>query len=326
MHRSSRLREVLTVVMPRNFLTFRGGFAPMAVGFCPLLLLSLAAACSDNSTNQQTKPIELGMTNTMAPYYSDQELTLYQAQLPVQLPVRKPTSSEQSALSKPLAPYPHTPFLTADDESVEVHYTISNIDNQQHVVWLLIDPWNEFVRWNPGVTVVSDEETTPNWGYDTPFVIPAMSRVDGTLTPDDMHEIAIKLASVENMLASPQAKAAAAAAMADAGNSTTNPPPDDPNATDNYNQGFDPTVYANNIMNPQNRSNSGDVLYTPWIPSEVAGLTGFDLGIRTDEPANVAVEISMQIQDLQGNRFVASDSTDPQIGLPPVTLKPPGAR
>jgi hypothetical protein len=113
--------------------------------------------------------------------------------------------------------------------------------------------------------------------------------------------------------------------MADAGNSTTNPPPDDPNATNNPG-GFDPTVYANNIMNPQNRSNGGDVLYTPWVPSEIAGLTGFDLGIRTTEAANVAVEITMQIQDLQGNRFVASDSTDPQLGRPPMTLKPPGAR
>ena len=327
MHRKSWLQEVLRVVMPRNFQTFGGSLPPMAVGFCPLLLLVLAAACSDNSTDQVTKPIELGMTNTMAPYYSDMELTLYQAQIPVQLPVRKPTGSELSALAKPIAgtPYPRAPFLIAEDESVEVHYTITNIDNQQHVVWLLIDPWNEFVRWDPGVTVVSDEQTTPNWGYDLPFVVPAMSRIDGTLTPDDTHEIAIKLASVENMLASPQAKAAAAAAMADAGNGTTNPPPDDPNATDNT-QGFDPTTSANNIMNPQNRSNSGDVLYTPWIPAEIAGLTGFDLGIRTSEPANVAVEITMQIQDLQGNRFVASDSTDPQIGLPPTILRPPGAR
>lgn len=313
--------------MPRNSLTFGGGIAPRIVVYCPLLLAALAAGCSNDSTNQVTSPIELGMTDKMAAYYSDQELTLYQAQLPVQLPVRKPTDSELSALSKPVAgtPYPRAPFLTADDESVEVHYTISNIDNQDHTVWLLIDPWNEFVRWDPGVTVVSDEDTEPNWGYDLAFVVPAMSRIDGTLTPDDMHEIAIKLASVENLLASPQAKAAAAAAMADAGNSTANPPPDDPNAT-SYPSGFDPTVYANNIMNPQNRSNGNDPLYTPWIPAEIAGLTGFDLGIRTSEPANVAVEITMQIQDLQGNRFVASNSNDPQIGMPPVTLRPPGAR
>jgi hypothetical protein len=241
--------------------------------------------------------------------------------------VRKPTASELAALAKPVpgTPYPRAPFLTADDESIEVHYTISNIDNQQHVVWLLIDPWNEFVRWDPGVTVVSDEETDPNYGYDLAFVVPAMSRIDGTLTPDDMHEIAIKLASVENLLASPQAKAAEAAAMGDAGNSSTNPPPDDPNNTD-YPSGFDPTVYANNIMNPQNRSNGNDPLYTPWIPAEIAGLTGFDLGIRTSEPANVAVEITMQIQDLQGNRFVPSGSNQAEIGLPPVTLRPPGAR
>jgi hypothetical protein len=320
MHRTTCWQEVLTVVMPRNSLTFGGGCAPKAVGLCPLLLV-LVASCSDNSTNQVTKPIELGMTDKMAAYYSDQQLTIYQVQLPVQLPVRKPTDSEMSQLSKPVAgtPYPRAPFLTAEDESIEVHYTISNIDNEQHTVWLLIDPWNEFVRWNPGVTVVSDEQTTPNWGYDLAFIVPAMSRVVGTLTPDDTHEISIKLAAVENLLASPQAKAAAAAAMADGGAAAANM----------YNNGgFDPTAYANNIFNPQNRSNGGDPLYTPWIPAEIAGLTGFDLGLRYEgeKAVNIAVEITIEIQDLAGNRFVATDSTDPQLGRPPKTLRPPGAR
>jgi hypothetical protein len=117
------------------------------------------------------------------------------------------------------------------------------------------------------------------------------------------------------MLASPKAKAAEAATMGDGG-AAANVPTD----------GFDPTVVANNIFNPQNRSNGNDPIYTPWIPAAIAGLTGFDLGIRTTEPANVAIEITMQIQDLEGNRFVAADSTDPRLGRPPKTLKPPGAR
>src|SRR5262249_29646570 len=151
------------------------------------------------------------------------------------------------------------------DERLEVHYTLSNVDSVQHTVWLLIDPWNEFVRWNPGVTVVSDEETVPNFGYDLAFIVPAMSRVQGTFTPDDMQEIAIKLDSVENLLASPQAQMA----YQDAGAGSMN----------GYGS-FDATGFANHIFNPQNRSNSGDPLYTPWIPSVIAGVTGFDLGLR----------------------------------------------
>jgi hypothetical protein len=249
------------------------------------------------------------MTSSMAPYYSSEQLTLYEAQIPVPLPVRRPLSTDLQSLGAAPAntPYPRTPWLTAEDESVEVHYTLSNIDTQDHTLWLLVDPWNEFVRWMPGVTVVNDEEAAPNFGYDLAFLVPAMSRIEGTLTTDDMHEIAIKLASTMNMLASPQAQAAM---MADAGT------PSD----------FNPTGIANNIFNPQNRSNGGDPLYTPWIPPVIAGLTGFDLGIRSLDPANVAVEITIDVQDTKGNRFVAADSNQAQLGLPPATLSPPAAR
>ena len=298
------------------------------MGIVPLFAL-LAGACigvgacsnSNNPSDQVTSPIDLGMTDKMTPYYQDENITIQEVQLPVQLPVRKPIAVDFKDLS-PLpkgTPYPRSPFLTASQESIEVHYTISNIDSQQHAVWLLIDPWNEFVRWDPGVTVVSDEETEPNWGYDLTFLVPGQSRVEGTLTSDDMQEIATKLASVENLLASPQAIAAEAV---DAGNDAA----DDPNATSQYMMGFDPAGTANNIMNPQNRSNGGDPLYTPWIPPVIAGLTGFDLGLRTYEPANIAVEITIEIKDVDGNRFVAYGSSAPQLGVPPKVLTIPGAK
>jgi hypothetical protein len=281
-----------------------------------LFALALAAACSNGSGDQVTKPVAVGMQAGMAPYYSDGQITLYQAQVAVTLPVKKPSSGDLSNPAPKGTPYSHAPYLTAQDESVEVHFVLSNIDSTQHNVWLLVDPWNEFVRWKPGVTVVSDEETIPNNGYDKQYVLPPMSRVEGTITPDDVQEIATKLAAVQNFLASPQAKMAAMA-------TTTN---------DNS---LDPTGVCNNIFDYQNRSNSNppDLYYTPWIPSVVAGLTGFDLGIRSEADAgdtagapNVAVEVTMDVQDLNGDRFVPQDTTDQEIGMPGRTLSPPAAR
>ena len=327
--------------MPRNFPAAVGQPAPTSVGSRPLSLrgspgpytglgrrgvralgplgVAVAAtlavvACSQGSNNQTTAPVDLGMTSTMTPYYSSQQLTLYEAQTAVALPVRAPSSSESSSLGPTPAGtgYPHAPYLTADDESLEVHFILSNIDTTDHTVWMLVDPWNEFVRYNPGIAVVNDEESVPNFGYDVPFLVKALSRVEGTLTPDDMHEIAIKLASVENELGSPQAIAAASAGAGSAAGMAAN--------------AFNATGIANNIMNPQNRSNGGDPIYTPWIPPVIAGLTGFDLGLRTTEAANIAIEITIDIQDLNGNRFVASDSSKAQIGVPPATLSPAGAR
>jgi hypothetical protein len=284
--------------------------------------VGLAAACSNGAGDQVTKPVSVGMTSSIAPYYSDGQITLYQVTVPVPLPVRMPTADEEKALGTAPkgTPYPRAPFLTADDESVEIHYAITNTDKTTHNVWLLIDPWNEFVRWKPGVSVVNDEETIPNEGYDQQFVLGPKARIEGTITSDDIHEIAIKLASVEKFLASPAGQAMTQAAT---GNQAM---------SDNS---LNPAQVCDNIFDYQNRSNSNppDLYFTPWIPPVVAGLTGFDLGLRMEAnegdsggAGNVGIEVTMDVQDLNGNRFVAQDTTDAELGKPPKTLSPPAAR
>jgi hypothetical protein len=304
----------------------RGGTHPrLAHAVPPVATVALTVAvalgvdtgCSKGSADQVTAPIAVAMTSQVAPFYDDGNLALYQVETPVRLPVRRPSDAERHALGPAPqgTPYAHAPFLRAEDESIEVHYVISNVDGAKHTVWLLVDPWNEFVRWRPGVTVVNGDVTVPNFsGYEKGFVIPGKQRIEGTLTSDDMHEMAIKLASVENALAAAQATA------------TQMPPqPGQPQTIGNC--GVDATTLANLIFNQQNKSNSGNPCYTPWIPPVVAGLTGFDLGLRTmDEAANVAVEITIDVLDINGNRFVAQDTTTAEIGMPAAVLSPPSAR
>jgi hypothetical protein len=314
--------EMLMSGMSRKTAGAVGSFTPKDAGTSPrspahaaiaigAMAALLAQGCAPSGSDQQTPPIDLGMTSGLTmPYYSDQNVTLYQVQTHVRLPVRKPTGADLSGLGA--APkgtaYPRAPYLLASDESVLIHYTLSNLDADTHTIWVLFDPWNEFVRYNPGVTVVNDETTIPNYGYDLEFVVPGKSRLEGDLTSDDTQEMAIKLASVMKLLASPLAMASA----------------NNPN-------GYDATTVANNIFNPQNRSNSNDPLYTPWIPPVIAGMTGFDLGLRANvgpggKPPNMAIEITMEVQDLNGNRFVAQDGNDPEMGMPGKVLSPPAAR
>jgi hypothetical protein len=281
----------------------------VALSLAAFVPLAVTIACDGGSADQTTAPVVLGMTSAMAPYYSDGNTTIYESQKPVPLPVRKPTSMELSGAAPKGTPYTHAPYLLDSDESVEVHYVITNVDPVMHSVWLLIDPWNEFVRWKPGVTVVNDDVTVPNNGYNLGFAIAPKSRVIGTITSDDFIEIATKLASTQNLLGSSFAMMQAV----DGGN---------PSYT-----GPSVNELCNNIFDSLNRANSGDLLYKPWIPSVVAGVTGFDLGLRTFEQANVAVEISIDIVDQNGNRFVQPDSTtDAMIGVPRKILSPPGAR
>jgi hypothetical protein len=278
---------------------------------CALAVLAIVAAVAtvgagcDNGNAQVTPPVVLGMTDQIAPSYQDQEITIYTVQMPVPFPIRKPTDVERKPLENALPPYPRTPFLLNDDERVEVRFTLTNLDDQQHSLELLLDPWNEFARYKGGVTVVNDETTIPNFsGYDKFFVIEGKARIVGTITTDDMHDLAIKLATVENILAQTPAM----------------PNPMDPNSN--------PTALINRVFNIQNRTNTGDPLFTKYIPGVIAGLTGFDLGLRTYGPANLAVEITIDVTDTSkdGNRVEQPGATDPLMPEPTTILTPPGAR
>jgi hypothetical protein len=267
-----------------------------ALAIAPLGLAVMIGACAQGNANTDP-PVVLGLTSSAPAYYSDAELTLYEAQAQVPLQVRRPTSAEESALGKS-PPFPHAPFLQASDLTIEIHYTLSNLDAKDHTVELLLDPWNEFVRWEPGVTVIDDDDTEPNFsGYDDYLIVPAKSRVEGTITSDDVYNLEANLATVENILANPPA-----------------------------NLSVSLTAMCNHIFNLQHRSNDGDPLVTPFIPKVTPGLTGFDLGVRTSEPANVAIEVVLDVTDNNGDRLLPSGSTSKPIGRPGTVLSPPGAR
>jgi hypothetical protein len=294
---------MLSLLLRSNVLAL----APRAAGRFPRLLglvaiATIVGACANNDDNQTTSPSDVGMTDKIAPIYSDGQTTIYQVETPVKLPFRKPTDAERQALGD--APgLPRAPFLLASDARVEIRFTISNLDDTQHAVELLLDPWNEFVRYKPGIQIVSDEQTTPDFsGFDKSFIVPGKSRIQGTITSDDVNEMAIDLATVEGIAKSP---------------------PTGPDV--NLNGLF------NHIFNLQNRSNAPDPLVAPYLPKVVPGLTGFDLGLRITQAegamgaGNIAVEVIVDITDLNGNRINPPDVTDNMMGIPGNVLQPPKA-
>src|SRR5258708_1384151 len=96
-------------------------------------------ACEGGHADQIPGPLVLGMTSAMAPSYSDGNTTIYEAQRPVPLPVRRPSSSEVSGAPPKGTAYSHAPYLLASDESIEVHYIVTNVDDTMHAAWLLVD-------------------------------------------------------------------------------------------------------------------------------------------------------------------------------------------
>lgn len=265
-----------------------------------LFLGTLAGACSGEDEKEVLPPVVLGMLETTAPTYDDGQQQIFQVSRDVRLPYRRPDDGERP--QGQLDPYPRKPFHVATDTRVTIRYTLSNLEDRQHIVELLIDPWNEFVRYVPGVAAVREEEVIPNFsGIDRYVILPPKSRVEGIITPDDMIELATDLT----------------VAMA----LERRPPPED--------SGFGGPRLYNRTFNIQNRSSERDPVLQDWMPrskSEVAAVTGFDLGLRTPTAAKVAVELVIDIEDLNGERVVMEgDDEDRQVGRPGNVLTPPAA-
>ncbi len=256
------------------------------------VVLVAAAACSKED-HVVVEPVDVGISDKLAAAYQDEDTSIYQASVPVRLPIRHPNGGEGQGPATP--PFPRAPFIVASDLQTEIRFTISNLDDQPHSIELLVDPWNEFVRYHPGVQTGNDNNVVPDLsGFDKFFVVPGKSRTSGVITPDDCIELATDLATAENIVAAPPA-------------------------------GYDVNGMLNHLFNLQNRSTVFDPLITPHIPKVIPGMIGFDLGLRVYEKANVAVEVVVDVTDSSSDRVIRASSIDDAalIDMPSAELTPP---
>jgi hypothetical protein len=279
-----------------------GAMAPTLAAARPHVLPLLSAMCllaavGCTQDSQVTKPTIVGMTDTTPPYYNVGQTTLYEVQVPVTMPMRAPNAAEAAQLGPApayLASFGATtaPWIKVDDIQTTIRFTLTNLDDAQHAVELLLDPWNPEVKYQPGVEIVNADVTAPDLsGYDRFYILDKKERLVGTIVPDDTRELAMDLATVMDIQ------------FAD---------PGDPDANGMFNHTF----------NLQNRSGDNDPLIAPYIqqPQDVPAMIGFTLGLRSSDPMNVAVEVTVDVQDITGNKVLPPDGTLDQNNQP---LPPP---
>lgn len=265
-----------------------------------VVLTVALGACTGDSEKEVLPPVVLGMQETTAPAYDDGQEQLFQVSREVRLPYRRPTDAERP--KGDLDPYPRPPFHVVTDSRVTIRFTLSNLDANKHTVELLFDPWNEFVRYVPGVTPGRNPgEQIPNFsGIQRSYILEPMSRIEGILTPDDMVELATDLTTAMALAKRP------------------------PDAAGD----FGGAALYNRAFNVQNRSSEPDILLQPYLPgakSTVASVIGFDVGLRTREQAKIAVELVIDIEDLNGERVVMDGEEGNKVGRPGTALSPPAA-
>ena len=281
--------------------------APGSPALAVLLLASAlgVAGCGDDGRTRMLPPAQVAMAPDVAPVFQTDEMTIYEVKKGLQFPI---LAQKGSMPTGSYEPYPNEPWVELKDVRVQISWTISNLDAQAHDVELLIDPWTEFGRYWPGLTLVDPNEGKylPNLsGIDHYYQLASTndgdaSRVNGTYTYDDCDELARDFATVMNLIKNPP---------------TTYPGGQEVDPADQ--PALLPT-YVNHAFDFENHSNR-DPLVKQWVPSTVAGLTGIDFGLRTYEQATVAVEIVVEVTD-QGNDKVREQGKSDPLLAPTTTI------
>jgi hypothetical protein len=260
--------------------------------------LALAPACANSDFTLVGAPLVVSISETNASLGSEQE-PLFESKIPVLLPLRAPSSDEAAKLGA-LSPYPRAPFLTSTDTRVTVRFVLTNLDEEDRVVELLVDPWNEFVRYDPGQPSVQEEDIVVNLsGVDRFVKVSAKDRISGIITPDDFVELAKDLGTVQALAKLPPPAAG-----------------QDPN-------GFAGPALYNRAFNAQNRIGENDPVLSKFVPAVAAAVVGFDIGLRTRTKARVSLDLTYEITDLNGKRVLRPDEAEAALPKPSATLTPP---
>ena len=259
-----------------------------------------AAGCNGDTT-RHLDPSQLAMKSADFPdMEGGAEDQVFESYVDVNLPVRRPNDMERSELKGAVKPFEHHPWVTIKDVRVQMTWTLANMDKGDHNVEVLIDPWNEFGRYVPGVSRVGDEEVPNLSGFQELYELPGLdsdrsSRIVHVTSFDDMDELATDFATAINIF------------------TEVEPPP---MAMAGEEQEEDPRIaLVNHVFNLQNRHGS-DPFTDRYTPAVIPALVGFHLGLRATEKANLVLEYTIEIVDSEGNRVLAEGSTATSLEAP----------
>lgn len=164
--------------------------------------LALLTSCGHAEDTRTVGPYTLALTDTTKPALGDPggQGAVYETQVAIALPLTDPPALEGAGSR----PYPRPVWYTSNDLRVQLQYVITNFEDKEIVVELMVDGWNEFIRYSPTVSV--DEEGNVNADramVDRIIIVPAKSRVTGTVSYDDFERAALSLATIMNGAANP---------------------------------------------------------------------------------------------------------------------------
>ena len=139
------------------------------------------------------------------PYFASEDGNVYLVEQRIEIPFREPTDEEQAALGDigdMQIPYARLPYVRRGDIELQLDFTLSSIevgeDADPLLVTVVVNGFNEFHEYNPGVQVIDDELIVDYAQWERTFELQPGARARWTVREEELDEVAVDLATVVN--------------------------------------------------------------------------------------------------------------------------------
>jgi hypothetical protein len=264
----------------------RSGAWLLGIGrkLAPFVLAGLAVStgCSQTNETRTIGPYTLAISETTTPAVppSGEGEGVYQTQATVVLPL---IDRPKDLTGDRVKPYPRVIWYPSSALQVQLTYVITNLGAENTVIELLVDGFNEFVRYEPLAHVDDEGDVSTDLSMvNRRIIVPGKGRVMGTVSYDDFERMATALAIIMNQVPNPF------------------------HAVEEHTDLFT------------------DPMTKPYLPSQIDGLTGFNLSLRSLGPNKIALEATVELIDHQGLLVAegnASTARPPNTVIHPVVAE-----
>lgn len=167
-----------------------------------IALAAMSGACAEERRYVGDGVHTVAITEDTAAAFETEEGALYIVERRIDLPIRNPADSviqdlTQGAEGREL-PFPRLPWVERGDVETQIDFTISSLDDEAHEIGVIVNGYNEFHEYVPGVIEIEDEPV-PNFSqWEDLFELGPFERITGTVREDELDEVAVDLATVVN--------------------------------------------------------------------------------------------------------------------------------
>jgi len=139
--------------------------------------------------------------DTMAAEETD-EGALFIVERRIDLPIQQPAESVISDLTQGAQgrelPFPRLPWVERGDVETQIDFVISSLDSETRDIGVIVNGYNEFHEYVPGVIEIEDEPVPEFSQWERVYELSPGERVTGTVREDELDEVAVDLATVVN--------------------------------------------------------------------------------------------------------------------------------